>query len=172
MTNVTGPWRANRRGEDGSTLLELMFAISVISLTFLGIMGLVTTLAASSLTHRELTHDGILVTQISEALERVNYIKCGSPTAYKAAIAAVPADANPIEEWPNYSYEIDSVTYLVDKGATTPSFGSSCSPTTDKGAQSIRVIVESDAGRSQFIDFTKRQNLCPANYPTIPGDHC
>jgi type II secretory pathway pseudopilin PulG len=133
------------RGQLGTTLIELLFAIVIFALCGVAILGSLTNIVMASDVHRKQTQAAVVIRDFAEAVTAEPYRTCAStasnnysglpykaPTGYTAAVAGV---------------QFVSGTNKV----------SSC-PTTDPGAQVLTLTVTTADGRGdETLELVKRR---------------
>ena len=132
--------RRVRADERGSSLIEVLVAMSIMALVLMGIFaGYEMTVTASTSAKDRSAADAALSTMI-ERVQGLPYRPCGSLAAIRQDFAALPRPAG-------VTATLDSVGYLraVDAvNGTNGTFGAGC--TVDRGAQLVHVTVTATAG--------------------------
>jgi hypothetical protein len=142
-----------------------MVAVAVLGLTLVGTVAGTVALSTATVLNMNQVQAGLLVTDVSERLERAVYVNCATIATYSSALPAATA----------YTATIVSVEYLVNKSADPQVFQSTCPGTPDQGMQRVTVRVSptsGNVGRKELVSFYMRQSACPTPWPTVAGQTC
>lgn len=132
----------HRGAEAGATLVEVLVALSILSIAGVAILaGLQMSVYASDI-HRKQSTGGAYVRNYAEAIERYldtpgNYVRCAGANAYAPATVGFTVPAG-------YTASHEATVPLAGDGSVA---SGSC-PASDTGVQRIRVIVRADDGRA------------------------
>lgn len=149
----------------GSSLVEVLLAILLVSVVMLGVMaGLLTTVGASATNTRTVTARSALVT-VTEQLKHMLYWPCSAgeggsgaaASAYQSALGAPPrttANGRPI------TVVVDRVRYW-DDAVPTPTYAATCPSTGDAGTQLIELTVEVADGRARGSVVVRNPTAVP-----------
>lgn len=132
------------RSETGATLVEVLVALSILSIAGVAIMaGLQLTVKSSDI-HRKQSTSGAYVRSYAEAIEKYlsvdgHYVPCAAANAYnvadvEAVISSLPDD---------YTVSHSAAVALDGNGAEATG---TC-PSKDKGVQRLRLTVDASDGR-------------------------
>lgn len=134
--------RPAARSDDGSTLVETLVALVILSIAGVAILaGLQLSVMASDI-HRKQTSDGAYVRGYAEAIERYldttgNYVKCAGANTYSPATVGWT-------EPTGHSAQQAAAEPLAGDGSVA---GGAC-PDRDRGVQRLRLTVSSNDGRA------------------------
>lgn len=159
MVTVAKAARRRCRGEEGVSLIEMLFTISLIGIAFVAILGGLAMTAKSSRTHRVVADADALVVAAAEAVKGADYCdsaaSCVPATAYESALDAVDLPVG----WTDASMTIAALNESSVSGRVV---------------QDITVAVTSPDGkleRSITISKTSPPPVPPSTPPT-PTDVC
>lgn len=156
MTSLRRAVQRRQRGQRGETLIEILFTVFVMSTVLITLLGLMVTVVAASATHRGAVAAGNQATTISEAIDRLPYVVCGTSSNYSSAVGTLPT---------GYTGSIVSVRYLQDGSSPTATYVSSCPGGVDQGAQLVTIQVQRTVPpvAKATVELVKRDVTCPAN---------
>ncbi len=138
------------RSESGDTLIELLMALVIISLTVAGLLGALITSIATSGEHRSLTVDDTVLRSYAESYE--NQIEFGSAPMFQEGCAPDPySTLTPPPKPSGYTVNLQ-VQYLNKSGAA---FDQSCTANDNPNVQLITLTV-SGSGAVQTLSFVVR----------------
>lgn len=127
-------------GDEGTTLVECLVAVAIISICFVAVLGGMRTSVLASDVNRKQANTTTYLTSYAEAVKRDAYDPCA--TSYAGAGFTMPA-----------GYSKDAVTVDYWNGS---SFGAACG--TDSGLQRVTLGVRSADGRAvEQLQIVKRQ---------------
>ena len=164
-SNRRNPTRSSTLGQRGFTLIEVMMAVAVLGLTLVGAVAGSVAVGTATVLNMNQVQSGLLVTNVSERLERTPYINCATAASYASALPLAT----------KYSATIVSVEYLANKNADPQVFQSSCPGNPDQGIQRVTIRVSpatGGIGRKELMKFYMRRSTCPTPWPTVAGQTC
>ena len=131
-----------RRGEQGTTMVELLVAVAILGVAFVSILGGMATSITASDIHRKQADGLALVTRNAEAVKAAPYVACAGPAAYEAALSVASG----------YSVSVTAVAFLDGAGFVT-----TC--TTDPGIQRVSLEAKATSGTEgvETVDVIKRK---------------
>lgn len=136
--------RPCRRGEAGTTLIEVLATVMVMSIAFIGLLGGLWTAVATSSTNVKLSTAEATLRAYGEFMKRQPYASC--PATYPNGTFFSPQ---------GYVPTVTSILYW-NPSANPPAFGSCTSP--DGGMQLLTLSVSYDGGASsETIQVVKRR---------------
>jgi hypothetical protein len=143
------------RDDGGESLVELLFAIAIMSTAVVALLAGLATAVVISDSHRKQASAGAQVRTFAEAVERaVNnattaYVDCAAETAYEPVFTAEPG------------YKRDVVEVLYWNGTD---FSDECAP--DPGVQRVTVRVASNDDRASETIHVIIRKPCRASDPS------
>ena len=140
--------RTRARTERGETLLELLIAISIISVSVIGLIaGIDGATRATGMNRRQAEMETWLRSTAEKIKDpNVRYVSCAGPTSYPLPAAV--------------GYDLSADVRFPSATATSFDSGSapSCPPDPDNGIQVIKltITVHLDPTHRQSLEFVKR----------------
>jgi len=128
-------WRSAAPGQAGSSLIEVLVAMAIISLVVFGVMAGFTSTAKISASVDQRAEVDSAVASISDRLTTMPYRACSTVAEANADYIAWPAAHRPA----GFTVEITAVSYLA---AASTAYVATCG--TDQGAQLITLRVVAD----------------------------
>lgn len=152
--------RARRRGQAGTSLIEVLVALAVaVPVTLAGAAGLLTAVETSAVDERRQLLE-VELTTATEQLKALPYVACGDADDYGAALASVLGDDADLGDPPGGgSIVVDDVEYW-DRARVR--FDDRC--IADAGAQRVTVTAD-DGERSRVARIVLRD---PSASPGVP----
>jgi len=145
--------------ERGETLIELIIAIAIMGIAFIGIIGAMSSGVVASATHRSQADARAVLIASVEKLKSSDtvYVNCATPAtaSYVSAARSVAVPTEPAT-WTPAAIQITSITYW---DGTTNTFGSSCQDVSAplNRLQLIRMAVTSpENNTTESASFVKR----------------
>lgn len=134
------------RGEEGTTLVELLVAVAILGIAFVAILGGMLTSVTASDVHRRQADGLALLTRQAEAVKAMAYVPCAGPAVYQALLAVTS----------DYTVSVTAVAYL-NTGAFVSTL-TTC-PASDSGIQRVSLKAQSTSGTegAETIDVIKRK---------------
>lgn len=151
-------WRVDR----GETLIELLVALSILSVAGVAILTGVMLSVKTSDIHRKESTGGAYVRSFAEAIQ--NHVDQGAANYRKCAAANVYRDAVSSGAWRS---ELPAARFDLEQAAaeiwTAAGWTTTCSATTDGGVQRVSLTVKAKDGRAtERLTLILRQ---PCNQP-------
>lgn len=154
--------------DGGESLIELLMAITIMSLAVVAVVGSLVTGVMVSDVHRKQTTAGATLRNYAESIESsvaaatTAYTSCATPAAY-ATPTGFTAPAG-------YTASVTAVRYW--KGVPTLSFSTTCgSP--DSGVQKVSLRVRSNDGRAtETLDLVIRKPCRQTDPASDPAKVC
>jgi Tfp pilus assembly protein PilV len=126
-----------QRGSSGFSLVEVLISVLLVSSVVLALVTGLLTLVRTTESNHQRQQIQLALGNLSEGVRAMDYIECGTATAYRADYGA-PASANWTPTRAGMTFEILDVEYWNASGRT---FQASC-PAGDGGAQQLTLKVE------------------------------
>ena len=137
--------RSGRIAQDGTTLIELLVTVMIISVSFVALLGGLWTAVVASTSNVKLATAEATVRAYGEFMKRATYANCA--TTYSSSGFVVPT---------GYAASLTAITYW-NPDASTPAFESDCQPI-DGGMQLLSLrVVSSDGRADETIQVVKRK---------------
>lgn len=156
------------RGQSGFLLVEAMVTVVLMGLALVGLLASMTVALRSTQLQTELVQGGLSTTQASDQLQQATYVPCATSGA---AIASTSYDSA-ITAKAGYAITIEQIKYLADRTSATPVYDATC-PAVDQGAQQMVVVVKAANTKVRArLTIVKRDNRCPAAFPTVADQKC
>lgn len=134
-----------RLSQDGTTLVEVLMTVLIMSIAFVALAGGLWTSVVASEANVKLATAEATARALGEFLKRAAYVDCATTSSYSTSGFVVPT---------GYTTTISGVTYWESLAET---FQSTCS-TPDGGMQMLTFRVASTDGRAtETIQMVKRK---------------
>jgi len=143
------------RGDGGETLIEILLAVTILSLVGVGAFaGLATTMGVSA-EQRPATTAEATLRSAAERLQdpETDYVDCAGPTSY---LPELPPLERGYGLATSVAYWAAGPMPAADTQAYTPEFVTTCSGS-DAGLQLITVTLTDPSGDAQRLDVVKRR---------------
>lgn len=130
--------------EDGVTLIELIAAVTLLSVAFVAVLGALGVLVRSSRDHRQMANAQLVLATAAERVKAGTYVPCTTAGA-AASYATLAAGAARPSDW-GTSGTVEVVALDVWTGSTFAPVTSTCAAGSDLGLQRLTLRVTSPDG--------------------------
>ncbi len=156
----------SRRGEVGETLVEILVSTALLGIVGIGIIGAIASVLVSTEIDRKVSHAETIIRSYASAIQRAEYIPCGSAAAYTAAAGFTPprrfdATVTDVGYWDGAAPVVVPKADPAPRQSSTLNFGA-CAPGSDHGLQQVSLRVAAvvsgrpdSSGRAELTVFKR-----------------
>jgi type II secretory pathway pseudopilin PulG len=156
--------RPERRSDRGETLLELLVALSIMSIAVVTIIGAIATSVRLSDVHRRQT---IARGYLTEFAETIASSMVASPSGYVACAATNGSTYDGIYSTPSPSTYVDDV-FSVEYWNGSTFVSSGCTAANDSGVQRLTLTVVNGTAITEKVQLIIRRPCRPGETPACP----
>lgn len=155
-----------RRDQKGETLVEILVSTTLLGIVGIGIIGAIASVLISTEIDRKVSQAETVIRSYASAIQRADYIPCGSGAAYTAAADFTPpprfqATISDVGYWDGEAPVVVPAADPAPRQTSTLNFGA-CAPGSDHGLQQVSLAVAAvvsgrpdSSGRAELTVFKR-----------------